>query len=135
MNSTTYGQTLTERVTQLVPFLDQDGTLFKLLLVVLSFSTCYNYILPGENDSDQVPSEAHLLTDPVEFLAIQNTYVEVLFKYMLFRSGYVEASKRFAGLIQVVLEQNKCLQTLKEVESHQAMVKEIVQDAEQVLSE
>ena len=50
-SNTTYGYTLTKRVTQIVPFLDQDGTLFKLLLVVLSFSTCYNYVLPEEKDS------------------------------------------------------------------------------------
>ena len=73
------------------------------------------------------------MTDPVDFLTVQNTYVEILFKYMLFRFGYVEASKRFAGLIQVVLEQNKCLQTLKEVEPHEAMIKEVVQDAERFL--
>ena len=82
---------------------------------------------------DPIASESHSLTDSGDFLAVQNTYVEILFKYMLFRFGYIEASMRFAGLIQVVLEQNKCLQTVKEVEPHEAMIKEVVQDAERIL--
>jgi hypothetical protein len=39
-------------------------------------------------------------------LRIENIYVEILFKYMVYRYGYREASSRFASLIKNSLDQN-----------------------------
>ncbi|CAF4157808.1 unnamed protein product [Rotaria sordida] len=64
---------------------------------------------------------------------IQNTYIEIMFKYMIYRFGYNEASLRFAALIKSFLDQSKCILKAAEVESHDQLIQTIVKDTETAL--
>ena len=154
----TYGPNISQRISRIASMLDQDGTLIKLLMAVLCFSTCHNYFLPDDRqsnskrkqmqfvsqlnyDGDQsllfledLTSESNALSNTTNLLTIQSLYAEILFKYMVFRYGYEEASTRFATLIRVVLELNKCLAAIREVQPYQAMIQEILDDTERTIS-
>lgn len=121
---TTYGLSTAQKVAQIATQMDNDGTLFKLLLVILSFSTCYDSVYP-KDDYNNI-----LLSNTIEIYSIQNIYIEVMFKYMLFRYGYKEASIRFANFIKTILDQNMCLETVRDNKFQKSIVKTVIQDAD-----
>lgn len=122
---TIYGSTLAQKVAYNANHMDTDGTLIKILLIILSFSTCYDTINP---------TDTNLLLNTNEIFLTQNIYIEIMFKYMLFRYGYNEASVRFAKLIKIVLDQNMCLGTAGDIQSHKTMIKTVIQDADRIVS-
>ena len=83
---------------------------------------------------EDLTAESNVLSNPTNLLTIQSLYAEILFKYMVFRYGYEEASTRFATLIRVVLELNKCLAAIRDVQPYQAMIQEILDDTERTIS-
>lgn len=65
---------------------------------------------------------------------IQNIYIEIMFKYMIYRFGYNEASLRFAALIKSFLDQSMCVFRAKEIQTHDELIQTIVKETEQALT-
>lgn len=79
------------------------------------------------------PRNVRLLSNPRLVLNIQNFYVEILFKYMIYRFGYQEAAMRFMNLIKNLLDQILLTNTARDIQIHQTLVQNIVAETEQSL--
>ena len=85
------------------------------------------------DDKNGEKREIRLLSNARLILKIQNFYVELLFKYMLYRVGHHEAVMRFANLIKSAIDQISLSSTAREILIHQAIVQNVVQETERSL--
>ena len=74
------------------------------------------------------------ITDVKDIFNIQNFYVEILFKYMIYRYGDNEAILRFAGLIKSVLDQSMCASRTAHIQNYDQLIHDVVKQTEQSLS-
>ncbi len=65
---------------------------------------------------------------------IQNVYIEIMFKYMIYRFGYNQASLRFAALIKSFLDQSMCVLRAEEIQAHDQLMQTIVKETEKSLT-
>jgi hypothetical protein len=75
-----------------------------------------------------------LLSDPKLIFERQNFYVEILFKYMIFRYGYQEAALRFVGLISSAMNQIKCALIAREIPIHEQLLHDVIDATENSLT-
>ncbi|CAF0772471.1 unnamed protein product [Rotaria sordida] len=130
-----YGSKIMDNAIKIYKNADNDGTLIKLLMPVLVFSTACDIIVMDENNNKVNVStdEYRLLSNEKKILDIQNFYTEILFKYMIYRYGYQQASLRFAALIKTSLDQSMCSLNGREVQKHKQLMQTIVKTTEQSL--
>ena len=57
-----------------------------------------------------------------------------MFKYMIYRFGYEEASLRFASLIKSLIDQSMCVFRSMEVQVHEQLIDNVVKDIRTVLT-
>lgn len=67
-------------------------------------------------------------------LDIQNIYIDIMFKYMIYRFGYQEACLRFAALIKSLLDQSMCIFRAAEVQAHEQLIGKVAKDIQTVLT-
>ncbi|CAF3898774.1 unnamed protein product [Rotaria sordida] len=131
-----YGSTIVDDSVIIARRTDNDVSLIKLLIPILLFSTsCYINIPSNVNNNyqlDEIEMNS-IFFNTKRLFDIQNTYIEIMFKYMIYRFGYNEASLRFAALIKSFLDQSKCILKAAEVESHDQLIQTIVKDTETAL--
>ncbi|CAF3892800.1 unnamed protein product, partial [Rotaria sordida] len=78
--------------------LDSDLTVIKLMLIILAFSS--NCFIVHEKEKPQIDS---LLNGTFRLFGSQNVYIELLWKYLIYRYGYYDSVIRYNRLIRVVL--------------------------------
>jgi hypothetical protein len=94
-----YGFEAMCRTKRLENRLDPDSTLVKLMLVIFAFSSnCLILNVPKNMHNDS------LLLGTFRLFGSQNVYVELLWKYMIYRYGYRETVIRFASLVKQMLD-------------------------------
>ncbi|CAF4396342.1 unnamed protein product, partial [Rotaria sp. Silwood2] len=77
--------------------------------------------------------ETNYLSINTQYLfEIQNKYVELMFKYMVYRYGYYEAALRFAALMKNFLYQSVLSANATEISKHDDMLKTLVDKTEQL---
>jgi len=79
--------------------LEQDPTLVKLMLIILTFSS--NCFMINEED---IGIRDGFLYGTFRLFGSQNVYTELLWKYMMYRYGFLEAVRRFSGMIKIALD-------------------------------
>ena len=79
--------------------LDRDTILVKLMLVIATFSSNL-FVL----DNDQHIQQDYLLLGSFRLLGSQNMYVELLWKYMIYRYGQRNTVLRFTQLVKQILD-------------------------------
>jgi len=57
-----------------------------------------------------------------------------MFKYMIYRFGYNQASLRFAALIKSFLDQSMCVLRAQEIQAHEQLIQTIVKETEKSLT-
>ncbi|CAF0990061.1 unnamed protein product [Adineta steineri] len=100
-NTLTYtlGSDMIKRKKILNSRLEQDTTLIKLMLIIIAFSSnCYML-----DDRHNLFND-HLLLGTFRLFGSQNVFVEILWKYMIYRYGYRESVLRFTALIKQTLD-------------------------------
>ncbi|CAF0895849.1 unnamed protein product [Adineta steineri] len=132
-----YGSTIANDASNVAHRTDNDVTLIKLFIPVLLFSTSYygltsntvnNSFQFNRTDMDSIFSNTNRL------FYIQNIYIEILFKYMIYRFGYYEASLRFAALVKSFLDQSMCILRAGEIQAHDQVIQTIVKKTEVALA-
>ncbi|CAF3885609.1 unnamed protein product, partial [Rotaria sordida] len=105
-------------------FVDPDIVLVKLSLSLFAFSenTCCYY----SNTSDN-------LTNPIDILEIQNKYVEVTWKYLLYKYGYYNAMKRFLNIALWLASMNILAVHAQSLPVHVHNVNSIIEQTELTL--
>ncbi|CAF3773607.1 unnamed protein product [Rotaria sp. Silwood1] len=119
-----------EYVKSITMRLDPDETLIKLMLMVLSFSSnCF-----AVNEDHNIKRDS-LLTGTFRLFGSQNVYVEVMWKYMVYRYGYFESAKRFCELIKIMLDEIKLASIIYDDNKiHHALVDKIADDIKQTIN-
>ncbi|CAF4143197.1 unnamed protein product [Rotaria sordida] len=110
--------------------LDPDPTLVKLIIMVLSFSSnCFTI------HADQNMQRDSLLMGTFRLLGSQNAYVEIMWKYMLYRYGYFESAKRFCELIKIMLDEiNMASNIYDNNKIHQNLANQIIEGTKRSLT-
>ncbi|CAF2628787.1 unnamed protein product [Rotaria sp. Silwood2] len=124
-----YGSDSVEYVRSITVRLDPDLTLVKLILMVLSFSSnCFAV------NEDQNMKRDSLLMGTFRLFGSQNAYVEVMWKYMLYRYGYFESAKRFCELIKIMLDEITLSSTINDNNKvHNDLLNKITEETERSL--
>lgn len=79
--------------------MDSDSNMVKIFLIVLSFSSnCFHVDERHAHFSDALIEKTDLL------IRFQNFYVEILWKFMVYRYGEHQASIRFLGLTKQIVD-------------------------------
>ena len=116
-----YSKDVIERGYRIKDQLEMDSTLIKMMVVVLAFSSnCLVMDVPKSLQDDQ------LTLGTFRLLGSQNVFVELLWKYMLYRYGYQETVLRFAHLVKQMLNTiNYVTQTYMDNKNHQYFMDKI----------
>ncbi|CAF3482076.1 unnamed protein product [Rotaria sp. Silwood1] len=96
--SIVYGSEMMRQAKHINQQLDPDSTVIKLMLIVLAFSSnCFVVV------NKEKPLLDSLLNGTFRLFGSQNVYIELLWKYLIYRYGYYESVIRFSRLIGLVL--------------------------------
>lgn len=120
-----------QRTKRISSQLEFDPTVVKLMLFILAFSSnCYMVDMHENTQRDA------LMLGTFRLLGSQNRYIEILWRYMLYRYEYMEAAKRLLTLVKSVLDllamSSEVHQTNK---IHQDFVEEVTVLAEESLTQ
>ena len=117
-----YGETsVTLAFIDLFKYLDLDQTLIKVTPLLLIFSE-NTWIFPSRTPSDHINSKV--------IFHIQNRYVEVVWKYLLYNYDSREAIRRFLRLIQFLLSIIHGMTHVQSIQSHVHDIESIVEHTE-----
>jgi hypothetical protein len=83
-------------------------------------------LIRNENDS--------IFFNTKHLFHIQNIYIEIMFKYMIYRFGYNEAALRFAALVKSFLDQSMCIFRAGEIQAHDQLIQTLVKETETALT-
>lgn len=106
---------------------DPNGSLIKILLFVMAFSS---------NCSIVTFNEQELLTNmssSIDLISIQNVYVTMLWKYLIYLYGFKDAVIRFSYLVKSIVGIIHMLELMPENEVHNLMVETIAIKTERAL--
>lgn len=125
----TLGSDMIERKRLLNSRLEHDTTLIKLMLIIIAFSSnCYML------DERQTIKNDHLLYGTFRLLGSQNVFVEILWKYMIYRYGYNQSVIKFSRIIQIYICVLKHLEDIyTNNQAHQNMVDCTIENIKQSL--
>jgi hypothetical protein len=126
---TIYGSDIMLSAKHVTEQLDSDSTLIKIILMIFAVSsTC---LIVNTNATTERDS---LLYGTFRLLGSQNVYVEILWKYMIYKYGYDESALRFTRLIKIFLCVMKKLAVAHtNNETHRKIVNDIVEKTKQTL--
>jgi hypothetical protein len=124
-----YGFDIWQQTKRIALQFDYDLTITKLTLLILAFSSnCYRV---SEHENMHHDS---LLYGTFRLFGSQNVYVETLWKYLIYRYDYYDASLRFARLIKHMLDLLKISEKAQQNnELHQNFLDEITESTKQSL--
>jgi hypothetical protein len=111
--------------------IDDDLVFIKFMLVILAFSSNCYMVEPG---TDQFETDS-LLHGTCRIWGSQNIYVEIFWKYLLYRYNYFDAAARFARMIKHTLDLlMMSADTQKHNNLHHQFIDEITIATEQTLA-
>jgi hypothetical protein len=97
-----YGLEMMAQTKRITKQLDLDLTIITIMLIIFAFSSCYLVIYLDENIYND-----SLLFGTHRLLGSQNVFVELLWKYMIYRYGFYDTARRFARLITLLIDSTK----------------------------
>ncbi|CAF2799503.1 unnamed protein product [Rotaria sp. Silwood2] len=123
-----YGYGYSKSVIQASRRLQQNGTLIKIMLMLMSFSS--NCALVEINYTENI----QIIFNPKILIEIQDLIVTMLWKYLIYQYGFNEAIIRFLSLIQSILDMIQRMADGLNVQKHWTMVGNIVDQTIRSLS-
>ncbi len=99
-----------------------------------SYSVIFCHNIFQYLDTTATPGGTRLFSNTLRLLEAQNIYAEMMFKYMLYRYGYHEATLRFASLIKSCLDQSLIVSGDGDLQKHHQMVQTITEETERSLT-
>ncbi len=116
-----YGSAYMTEVFSIINRIESNKTLVKLLIPILIFSS--NLSIVTFTDEEDIINSTDLIK-------IQDIYVTVLWKYMIYQYGYIEAIQRFDGMIKTILDIYQARKNLIKIKIHDQMFYKIVKEME-----
>jgi hypothetical protein len=126
---TFYGSEMVLEAKRIDKQLGSDLTVIKLMLIVLAFSSnCFINYTKNKMHYDS------LLSGTFRLFGSQNVYVELLWKYMIYRYGYYDSAISFFRLIEICLDLIKHFASAyANNEIHHDLVEDVVEQTKQLL--
>ncbi|CAF2764794.1 unnamed protein product [Rotaria sp. Silwood2] len=106
---------------------DSNGSLIKIFIFILAFSSSCS-IIKYDNEGD-----ISIMSSPINLISIENVYVTVLWKYLVYLYGFKEAALRFTRLVKSVLDLISILNQAPQIETRHRMVDTIIKETERTL--
>jgi hypothetical protein len=123
-----YGTDLVMSFVQRNERLETNGNLIKLLVFVLIFSNNCSIVLFNEHENIE------MISSSIELFRIQDIYVNILWRYLLYLYGHNEAVLRFSSLIRTVLDTINMGKQVIENLAHKTLMNRIVTQTERSLT-
>ncbi|CAF1218385.1 unnamed protein product [Rotaria sordida] len=105
--------------------LDFDMIIKKLLLAIVSFSTIN---LIGYTNISSIN-----LSNIKQILHIQDIYIELLWRYLLYKYNFEQTVKYFSDILRCLFTANEIMFTIEEVQWYKDQTDSLVQQTEQTL--
>jgi len=106
---------------------DPNGSLIKVVLFVMAFSS--NCSIVTFNDQEHLTT----MSSSINLIPIQNVYVTMLWKYLLYLYGFKEAVFRYSYIVKTIIDTLHTLELMPKNETHNLMVETIVTETERTL--
>ncbi|CAF0797302.1 unnamed protein product [Adineta ricciae] len=124
-----YGLSVIQQAVRFYQQLDNDPNIVKVMLIILAFSSNCSII-----DSKNGKYNDSLLCGTHRLLGSQNSYTELLWKYMVYNYGYYVSAVRFTRLMAVCLN---LIETSANIymanRAYQALVNGIIENTKKLL--
>ena len=128
--TTIYSPAHVQSTKNLTETLDPDTTLTKLMLAVLAFSSNSSGLVVDGTANNDV-----FLHGTYRLFGSQSVYVEVMWKYMLYRYGHAQSVRRFSSLIKTILNVLKVMSDIYDSNQlHQKISDVVTEETERSLA-
>lgn len=124
-----YGSILFEKCSSFLKKTELNGIFFKVILFVLIFSSNSSIVI----DDFPIETNIDLNFNLKSILELQDLYITLLWKYLIYQYGYTEAILRYSSLIKTILDMHFVMETMIENDWYCQMIKQINIEVEQLL--
>jgi len=124
-----YGADFIKESQRLMTRIESNGTLMKMMLAILAFSSNCSIVLPDR----MFNLRNTLTTDSIVLIQVQDTFIILLWKYLVYQYGFIEAIRRLNNLVKYYLD---LLNRINEINNkrHVEMVDVIIEKTTQELT-
>ncbi|CAF1202936.1 unnamed protein product [Adineta ricciae] len=122
-----YGDDIFQYSTHFVSRLEPNSMLIKILLLIVAFSTNCSIVTPNQSNRRTSVSNATTI------LEIQNIFVTMFWKYLIYQYGFTASVKRLNSLIKYILDLLHSINEKSNVQ-HGQMIDTIVEQTTRSLS-
>ncbi|UJR08984.1 hypothetical protein I4U23_013234 [Adineta vaga] len=125
-----YGHDVVHQAREITNRLDFNSSIVKIIHIIFAFSTnCYTVTYQANVKKDV------FLHGTFRLLGSQNVYIEILWKYMLYRFGFEETVFRFTALVKQMLDLIVLSAGIYQKNAHhQILVDDLVEEAKTALA-
>jgi hypothetical protein len=124
-----YGSDYLTEILSIYSRLETNLTIVKIMIFVLIFSSNLS-IVTFENEKNII-----MISNSIKFVKIQDIYITVLWKYLIYQYGFIEAVRRFNGLIKTTLDIFHVMNNLSKIKQHNQMLNTIIKEIEYSLKD
>ena len=119
-----YGENSVSMIQRILKFIDPDIIIGKLTLSLFAFSNHLTIF----NSSMNIKS-----FNTLAILRIQNIYVELTWKYLVYKYGYIQSIQRFNNLIQCLLAATMTVSDAQTIAKHTNDLRTLIEQIELTL--
>ena len=123
----TYGVEFVQSCIRSAARCDPNGILVKIILFVMTFSSNCSIVI-FDDQEDIITTSSSL-----DLIRVQDVYVTMLWKYLIYLYGFREATLRFSSLVKSIIDIIHILELMPENKTHKLMVETIVLETEHAL--
>jgi len=95
-----YGADFVKKSQRLMTRIESNGTLIKMMLSILAFSSNCSIVLPDHRYYLNNTST----TNSIILIRVQDIFIVILWKYLVYQYGFIEAVRRFDSLVKYHLD-------------------------------
>ncbi|CAF3381420.1 unnamed protein product [Rotaria sp. Silwood1] len=107
---------------------DPNGSLIKIFIFILAFSSSCS-IIKYDNQVDVT-----IMYSSIHLVPVQNAYVTMLWKYLIYLYGFKEAVLRFTRLVKDAVDLITMLNSISQSQIRSRMIDTIITDTERTLA-
>lgn len=116
-----YGNDYSNSIIQAGQRLQQNGTLIKILLMILIFSNNYTIGTKDQYDNIQMAFGTNIIN------RIQNIFITLLWKYLDYQYGFHEAILILLSLVKSILDFMQRMDEGSKIQKHWTMVENVIE--------
>ncbi len=98
-----------------------------LVLSVITFSSNCSIVI--FDDQENITT----ISSSLDLIHVQNVYVTMLWKYLIYLYGFKEATLRFSSIVKSIIDVTRMLESMPENITHDLMVETIVAETQRSL--